>query len=78
MINELFFENEEAFMFVEDIDDMNDLDDYMRGYHLISIVMTREILDDKQVLKICFGDLVDPDKLRVALDEYFNMPDSLT
>ena len=70
-INELFFEQGEAFMFVNDIDDMNDLDDYMCGFHRISISMTNENLNGKKVLKVCFGDLVDPAKLKTALDNYF-------
>ncbi|NKF51711.1 hypothetical protein G3R49_14185 [Shewanella sp. WXL01] len=70
-INELFFEDGEAFMFVNDVDDMFDLSDYMCGFHRISISMSNENLNGKKVLKVCFGDLVDPVKLKSALDSYF-------
>ena len=70
-LNTLFFEGNNACMFVEGIEAMNDLDDYMCGFHRISLSMTEERLDDKKVLKVCFGDLLDETKLRIALKSYF-------
>lgn len=71
-INELFFEGEEVFMYVNHTFDANDLDDYMRGFHNISITMRDETLNGQEVVKVSFGDLVDANKLRFALDEYFS------
>ncbi len=70
-LNTLFFEDNNACMFVAGIEAMNDLDDYMCGFHRISLSMTEERLDDKKVLKVCFGDLLDETKLRTALKIYF-------
>ena len=71
-INELFFEDDEAVMYVNHLFDANDLDDYMRGFHNISISMRDETLNGQEVVKVNFGDLVDANKLRFALDEYFS------
>ncbi|GLP94945.1 hypothetical protein [Paraferrimonas sedimenticola] len=70
-LNELFFEKDEAYMYVSDIAAANDLDDYICGFHRISISIEDETLDGQKVLKVCFGDLIDPEKLKSALDDYF-------
>jgi hypothetical protein len=71
-INELFFEENEAFIYVKDIFEMNDLDDYMSGFHRVAICFSYETIEGVSVIKVCFGDLVDRDKLKNALDIYFN------
>ncbi len=71
-INELFFEGEEAVMYVNHTFDANDLDDYMRGFHNISVARKNETLNGQEVVKVYFGDLVDANKLKLALDEYFS------
>ena len=71
-VNELFFEGDKAVMYVNHLFDASDLDDYMRGFHNISIAIRNETLNGQEVVKVYFGDLVDVNKLRLALDEYFS------
>ncbi len=70
--NEPFMVDEEFFMYVEDTESMFDLDDYMHGFHRVAISLSNETVDGKKVIKVCFGDLLDMNKLKNALNEYFS------
>lgn len=72
-LNNLFIEDDSAYIFVSDLFEMNDLDDYMCGFHNIAISFsTEKNMANQTVYKVCFGDLVDEKKLNAALTEYFS------